>query len=150
MIDQVSSTDGWNLILSRLVCYHCSIRGADTGNYTKHCYHLTEIILQMSPVSTPLVPLPPLHIRVKISRGLAWPGLGWVFVTEVLIKNQRQSSVKHNLIGLTRVFIKELKTLGRRDRNMEECLAGPSEWAEMGDVVSSCQIKPKLFCQSNS
>ena len=106
MIDQVSGTDGWNLILSPLVCYHSSIvGGADTGNYIKHCYHLTEIILQMKLASVH----PPLHIRVKISHCL--PGLGWVFVTEVLIKNQRQSSVKQ-LDWADKSFCKEIKNNG--------------------------------------
>ena len=105
MIDQVSSTDGWNLILSRLlVCYHSSIQGADSGNYTKHCYRLAAIILQMSPVvSTPLASYP--------CQNLLW--LACAVVTEVLIKNQRQGSVKHNLIGLTESFCKEIKNNGK-------------------------------------
>ena len=105
MIDQVSSSDGWNLILSLLllVCYHSSIYGADTGNYTKHCYHFTEIIIQMS---TPLVP--EYHIRVKISRDC----LARLFVTEVLIKNQRQSSVKQ-LDWADKSFCKEIKNNGK-------------------------------------
>ena len=76
------------------------------GNYMKHCYRLAAIILQMSPVSTPLALYP--------CQNLPW--LACAVVTEVLIKNQRQGSVKHNLIGLTRVFIKKLKTMGRRER----------------------------------